>query len=60
MINTRLSVAIHILALISKDNTLSSEKIASSVNTNPVVIRRIRGQLKKSWNYRCKKRAFWS
>lgn len=48
MINTRLSVAIHILSLISRDYTLSSEKIASSVNTNPVVIRRISSELKKA------------
>lgn len=48
MINTRLSVAIHILSLISTDSTLSSEKIAGSVNTNPVVIRRISSDLKKA------------
>ncbi|MFJ7954270.1 Rrf2 family transcriptional regulator [Lysinibacillus sp. NPDC096418] len=48
MINTRLSVAIHILSLISTDSTLSSEKIASSVSTNPVVIRRISSDLKKA------------
>lgn len=48
MINTRLSVAIHILSLISTDSTLSSEKIASSVNKNPVVIRRISSDLKKA------------
>ncbi|GAA3347377.1 Rrf2 family transcriptional regulator [Lysinibacillus sp. FSL M8-0216] len=48
MINIRLSVAIHVLSLISTDSTLSSEKIASSVNTNPVVIRRISSDLKKA------------
>lgn len=48
MMNTRLSVAIHILSLISTDSTLSSERIASSVNTNPVVIRRISSDLKKA------------
>jgi len=48
MINTRLSVAIHVLSLITTDSTLSSEKIASSVNTNPVVIRRISSDLKKA------------
>lgn len=48
MINTRLSVAIHILALISINSKLSSEQIAESVTTNPVVIRRISSNLKKA------------
>lgn len=51
MVNSRFSVAIHILSLIAstKDtHTLTSDFIASSVNTNPVVIRRICGQLKKA------------
>ncbi|WP_397536418.1 Rrf2 family transcriptional regulator [Rummeliibacillus pycnus] len=51
MVNSRFSVAIHILSLIasSKDtHTLTSDFIASSVNTNPVVIRRISSQLKKA------------
>lgn len=51
MVNSRFSVAIHILSLIAstKDNgLLTSDFIASSVNTNPVVIRRISGQLKKA------------
>lgn len=50
MINTRLSVAIHILALIASNpnEQLTSEYIASSVNTNPVVIRRLSGMLKKA------------
>lgn len=51
MINTRLSFGIHILSLValSKDNeTLSSEYIASSVKTNPVVIRRMTSALKKA------------
>lgn len=51
MVNSRFSVAIHILSLIAstKDaHTLTSDFIASSVNTNPVVIRRISSQLKKA------------
>lgn len=50
MINSRLAVAIHILSLITafKDEHATSEWIASSVNTNPVVIRRISSQLKKA------------
>lgn len=50
MINTRLAVAIHILVLIaSKPNVqLSSDIIASSVTTNPAVIRRISSELNKA------------
>lgn len=50
MINTRLSVAIHILTLVASNpnEPLTSEFIASSVNTNPVVIRRISSLLKKA------------
>ncbi|WP_425804947.1 Rrf2 family transcriptional regulator [Desulfitobacterium sp. Sab5] len=50
MINSRLAVAIHILSLINtfKEEHATSEWIATSVNTNPVVIRRISSQLKKA------------
>ncbi|GEK33148.1 Rrf2 family transcriptional regulator [Kurthia sibirica] len=51
MVNSRFSVAIHILSLIAtvKDTgLLTSDYIAGSVNTNPVVIRRISSMLKKS------------
>ncbi|MCY7777244.1 Rrf2 family transcriptional regulator [Bacillus haynesii] len=48
MVNTRLSVAIHILSLIAANPRESSEMIAGSVNTNPVVIRRMISQLKKA------------
>lgn len=48
MINTRLSVAIHILALVAINPKLSSDQVADSVTTNPVVIRRISSQLKKA------------
>lgn len=49
-ISSRFSVAIHILSLleISKDEICTSEYIAGSVNTNPVVIRRIIGMLSKA------------
>ncbi|MET1248744.1 Rrf2 family transcriptional regulator [Sporolactobacillus sp. STCC-11] len=50
MINTRVAVAVHSLALIASKphEDLPSDYIAASVNTNPVVIRRLLGMLKKS------------
>ncbi|OLN22112.1 transcriptional regulator [Domibacillus antri] len=50
MINSRLAVAIHIMVLVasSPGAPLSSELMAGSVNTNPVVIRRISGMLRKA------------
>ncbi len=49
-ISSRFSIAVHILSLleISKDAHNTSEWIAGSVNTNPVIIRRLLGQLKKA------------
>ena len=50
-ISSRFSVGVHILTLLATqeaDQLLSSERMAGSVNTNPVVIRRILGQLKKA------------
>ncbi|GJM80609.1 transcriptional regulator [Paenibacillus sp. HMSSN-139] len=49
-ISSRFSVAIHILSLleINKDGISTSEYISGSVNTNPVVIRRIMGMLNKA------------
>ena len=49
-ISSRFSVGIHILALleINKDGKNTSEILASSVNTNPAVIRKIMGMLKKA------------
>ncbi|TWT09299.1 Rrf2 family transcriptional regulator [Planomicrobium sp. CPCC 101079] len=49
-ISSRFAVGIHILTLIevNKGNVSSSEYIAGSVNTNPVVIRRIIGLLKNA------------
>jgi Rrf2 family protein len=41
--SSRFAVAVHVLSLMawSKDEPLKSEPVATSVNTNPVVIRRI-------------------
>lgn len=45
--NSQFSMAVHILMMLarSRDENLKSDYIASSVNTNPVVIRRLLGQL---------------
>ncbi|MGY4691420.1 Rrf2 family transcriptional regulator [Salibacterium sp. K-3] len=50
MINSRLSVAIHILSLLASHphDRLTSEYIAGSVQTNPVVIRRLSSLLRKA------------
>ncbi|GGP14923.1 Rrf2 family transcriptional regulator [Oceanobacillus neutriphilus] len=49
-ISSRFAVGIHILTLIEveKDKVISSESLAKSVNTNPAVIRKIMGMLKKA------------
>lgn len=49
-ISSRFSVGIHILALLelNRDGVNTSEFLASSVNTNPAVIRKIMGMLKKA------------
>ncbi|GAA0122943.1 MAG: Rrf2 family transcriptional regulator [Clostridium argentinense] len=49
-ISSRFSVAVHILSMLSmeKQNLCTSEWIAGSVNTNPVIIRRVIGMLKKA------------
>lgn len=48
-ISTRLSMAVHTLCLISMvPQECTGDFIAGSVNTNPVVIRRIMGMLKKA------------
>lgn len=49
-ISSRFTVAVHVLSLLALDQHkgMSSELLASSVNTNPVVIRRIIGQLKEA------------
>ena len=45
--NSQFSMAVHILMMLarSQEENLKSDYIAKSVNTNPVVIRRILGQL---------------
>ncbi|MFV0482130.1 MAG: Rrf2 family transcriptional regulator [Campylobacteraceae bacterium] len=50
MFSSKLSVAVHILSLIArnKDDALSSEWIAGSINTNPVVVRKIMTLLRKA------------
>ncbi|MFI5274118.1 MAG: Rrf2 family transcriptional regulator, partial [Ktedonobacterales bacterium] len=49
--NTRFAVAVHILTLLAQSHDdqapATSEVIASSVNTNPVVIRRVLGALRR-------------
>lgn len=51
-INTKLPMAIHILALLamnkSEERPNTSELVAKSVGTNPVVVRRIMGQLRRA------------
>lgn len=48
-ISTRFSIAVHTLSLIAMyPNECTGDFIAGSVNTNPVVIRRIMGMLKKA------------
>ncbi|WP_308637153.1 Rrf2 family transcriptional regulator [Paenibacillus silvisoli] len=48
-ISTRFSIAVHILSLIAvSPDECTGDYIAGSVNTNPVVIRRIMGMLKKA------------
>lgn len=49
-ISSRMAVAVHVLAYMAwkRDEAASSERIAGSVNTNPVVVRRIVGQLRNA------------
>ncbi len=48
--NARFTVATHILTLLAygKGQRMTSSEIAASVNTNPVVIRRVLGQLRRT------------
>ena len=50
MVNCRFTVAIHVLCLLAAQHPkpLTSGFIAGSVNTNPVVIRRLLGVLRKA------------
>jgi Rrf2 family protein len=48
--NSKFAVAVHALSVLGYfgDEPLTSEVVASSVNTNPVVVRRILGTLKRA------------
>lgn len=49
MASNRFAMAVHILALLARrGGTMTSEEVARSVNTNPVVIRRILGHLRRA------------
>ncbi|HEY0154531.1 MAG TPA: Rrf2 family transcriptional regulator [Longimicrobium sp.] len=50
MISSRVAVAVHVLAYLAwrSDGPSTSERIAASVNTNPVVVRRIVGALRNA------------
>ena len=50
MVNCRFTVAIHVLCLLAAQHPhpLTSDFIAGSVNTNPVVIRRLLGLLRRA------------
>lgn len=50
-ISSRFTIAVHIFACIDtfeKDNKITSDFLASSVNVNPVIIRKILAQLKSA------------
>jgi Rrf2 family protein len=50
MISSRVAVAVHVLAYLAwkRDEAGTSERIAASVNTHPVVVRRIMGALRNA------------
>lgn len=47
-ISSRFSIATHILVMMALSPPLTGDQMAASVQTNPVVIRRIIGQLKRA------------
>ncbi|OJV63066.1 MAG: hypothetical protein BGO41_10200 [Clostridiales bacterium 38-18] len=50
MYSTKFSVSLHILSLIAlkEEKSITSDYIAGSINTNPVLVRRLMSLLKKS------------
>ena len=50
MISSRVAVAVHVLAYLAwrRDEPSTSEQVAASVNTNPVVVRRLVGALRNA------------
>ena len=56
VISSRFAVAVHLLTLLlsREGTTLTSEQIAKSVNTNPVVIRRLLGRLTRAGLTTCR------
>ncbi len=48
--NSQFAMAVHVLTLLAryKDGNVKSEMLAGSVNTNPVVVRRLLGQLSQA------------
>src|SRR6476620_1971153 len=48
--NSQFSVAVHVLTMLaqSRDTNLKSDYLAASVNTNPVVVRRLLGHLSQA------------
>ena len=50
MVPTRFAVAAHILLMVAADGLepSTSQRLATSINTNPVVVRRITGQLARA------------
>jgi Rrf2 family protein len=65
--NSRMTVAVHILSYLvlasrRHSNLVTSEQIAKSVRTNPVVIRRLLGELRKGGLVRSQRgaKAGWS
>jgi len=48
MINGRFAISIHILSLLSMEEGVSSEYIASSININPVLVRKELSSLRKA------------
>ena len=47
-INTRFTIAVHIITLIAFDGSATSERMAASVGNHPVAVRQVISQLKKA------------